>query len=92
MVEADSQLYVNYNFADWWVSDITGNSKDVRLVETKQYEKKHATGVAQIELHKLYVNRGMDWEEACSKEVTMSGLYEGFYLSKLLNIPLLCNE
>ncbi|XP_051989674.1 protein strawberry notch homolog 2a isoform X2 [Xyrauchen texanus] len=38
----------------------------------------------QVMLYKISVDRGMPWEEACSKAEKFSGDYEGFYLSNKL--------
>ncbi|XP_077078228.1 protein strawberry notch homolog 2a isoform X2 [Siphateles boraxobius] len=38
----------------------------------------------QVILYKISVDRGMPWEEACSKAEKLSGEYEGFYLSNKL--------
>ncbi|KAK7163776.1 hypothetical protein R3I93_007749 [Phoxinus phoxinus] len=38
----------------------------------------------QVMLYKISVDRGMPWEEACSKAEKLSGEYEGFYLSNKL--------
>uniref|UniRef100_A0A8C2I8C6 Protein strawberry notch homolog 2 n=1 Tax=Cyprinus carpio TaxID=7962 RepID=A0A8C2I8C6_CYPCA len=35
----------------------------------------------QVILYKISVDRGMPWEEACSKAEKLTGDYEGFYLS-----------
>ncbi|XP_060762282.1 protein strawberry notch homolog 2a isoform X2 [Neoarius graeffei] len=38
----------------------------------------------QVILYKISVDRGMPWAEACSKAETLTGEYEGFYLSHKL--------
>ncbi|XP_073704871.1 protein strawberry notch homolog 2a [Garra rufa] len=38
----------------------------------------------QVILYKISVDRGMPWEEACSKAEKLTGDYEGFYLSNKL--------
>uniref|UniRef100_A0A672K3P5 Protein strawberry notch homolog 2 n=1 Tax=Sinocyclocheilus grahami TaxID=75366 RepID=A0A672K3P5_SINGR len=38
----------------------------------------------QVILYKISVDRGMPWEEACSKAGKLTGDYEGFYLSNKL--------
>uniref|UniRef100_A0A673JCA5 Protein strawberry notch homolog 2-like n=1 Tax=Sinocyclocheilus rhinocerous TaxID=307959 RepID=A0A673JCA5_9TELE len=38
----------------------------------------------QVILYKISVDRGMPWEEACSKAEKLTGEYEGFYLSNKL--------
>ncbi|KAB5535796.1 hypothetical protein PHYPO_G00122050 [Pangasianodon hypophthalmus] len=38
----------------------------------------------QVTLYKISVDRGMPWVEACSKANTLTGEYEGFYLSHKL--------
>ncbi|XP_051773931.1 protein strawberry notch homolog 2a isoform X2 [Ctenopharyngodon idella] len=38
----------------------------------------------QVILYKISVDRGMPWEEACSKAEKLAGEYEGFYLSNKL--------
>lgn len=41
-----------------------GKSESVTRVKLIRFLRKHATGVAPIELHTLQVERGMIWQEA----------------------------
>ncbi|XP_031633678.1 protein strawberry notch isoform X2 [Contarinia nasturtii] len=58
-----------------------GKSENVTRIKLVRFLRKHATGVAPIELHTVHVERGMIWQEAIDIWADLSTEKEGFYLS-----------
>jgi len=67
---------------DQGILDVGMTQEDhVELIKTHTFKRKHATGVAKIELHVLHVERGMSWEAALERNSELSGTDEGFWVS-----------
>ncbi|KAG4065553.1 hypothetical protein HA402_013323 [Bradysia odoriphaga] len=66
---------------DLGILDLGTAGENVTRVKMIRFIRKHATGVAPIELNTVSVERGMIWQEAIDKWADLSGEKEGFYLS-----------
>ncbi|XP_031629195.1 protein strawberry notch-like [Contarinia nasturtii] len=59
-----------------------GNTNNVKVLSTRTFNRKHATGIAPIELHTIEIDRGITFEEAEEKYAKSNDQNEGFYISK----------
>ncbi|XP_031638010.1 protein strawberry notch-like [Contarinia nasturtii] len=60
-----------------------GNTNNVKVLSTRTFNRKHATGIAPIELHTIEIDRGITFEEAEKKYAKSNDQNEGFYISKI---------
>ncbi|GBP81493.1 Protein strawberry notch [Eumeta japonica] len=63
------------------ILDLGSAGESVRRVRCTRYVRRHATGLAPVELHTVHSERGMEWNDALEKCSTLTGAKEGFYLS-----------
>eukprot|EP00096_Caligus_rogercresseyi_P012895 TRINITY_DN5561_c0_g1_i2.p1 TRINITY_DN5561_c0_g1~~TRINITY_DN5561_c0_g1_i2.p1 ORF type:complete len:818 (-),score=270.21 TRINITY_DN5561_c0_g1_i2:358-2670(-) len=67
---------------DQGILDVGLTEEDhVELVKTHTFKRKHATGIAKIELHVLHVERGLSWEASQEKWSELIGTDEGYWIS-----------
>ena len=67
---------------DQGIMDLSSHMGNVQRLDHRVFYTKHSTGITQIELHKVGVDRGMSWEEAKAKYDFCKTPEEGFYINK----------
>ncbi|XP_055305028.1 protein strawberry notch-like [Sitodiplosis mosellana] len=60
-----------------------GNTDNVKVLDTKVFHRKHATGVAPIELYTVEIDRGITYDEAVKKCAESTDNNEGFYMQTM---------